>query len=99
MTVDLAARVTIAPDVLIQHLDDESVLLNVRSGKYFGLDSVGTRAWQLVTTAPTVADALTSMASEYDVGYDVLRSDVEELLSQLVNLGLVTLSEPKAIVP
>ena len=42
----LTMRASIPPDVLLQELQGESVLLNLSSGRYFGLNGVGTRMWQ-----------------------------------------------------
>jgi len=39
-----ADRATVPTNVLIRFLDQESVLLNLNTEKYFGLDSVGTRS-------------------------------------------------------
>ena len=44
----LHSRVSVNDDVLFQELDGEGVLLNLKTGVYFGLDSVGARVWQLL---------------------------------------------------
>lgn len=89
MIVDDRTRVTIAPDVLVQPLEGESVLLNMESGTYFGLNRVGTRMWEAVTTAPNLAHAIQTLLGAYDVPPPTLRSDLRELLEQLVRKGLV----------
>ena len=35
----------VAPDTLINKIGEESVLLNLNSEKYFGLDEMGTCMW------------------------------------------------------
>jgi hypothetical protein len=44
--VDLFTTVVPSPEVLVQELEGEAVLLNLASERYFGLDDVGTRIWQ-----------------------------------------------------
>ena len=75
--------------VLVRVLDQESVLLNLESEQYFGLDETGTRMWQLVTTQPTIEAAYQELLAEYDVAPDVLRGNLTELLERLVGHGLL----------
>ena len=49
----LASRIRPSDEVLFQELQDESVLLDLKSGVYFGLDIVGTRIWQLLLALVT----------------------------------------------
>ena len=79
--------------VLARELDGESILLNLDTEIYFGLDEVGTRVWNVVTNAPSVQAAYDSLLGEYDVSPDVLRRDMEALLSQLLERGLLELTD------
>jgi hypothetical protein len=87
--VELKMRAIVPAHVLIRHLDGESVLLNLESERYFGLDATGTRMWELVTSQPCIASALEKLLEEYEVEPDVLRSHLTELLSGLVENGLL----------
>lgn len=87
--ISLADRATVPSNVLIRFLDQESVLLNLNSERYFGLDSVGTRMWQVVTSAPTIEAAYCLLTEEFDVDPDTLRSNLSELLGHLVENGLI----------
>jgi hypothetical protein len=78
-----------APDVLVQELEGEAVFLNLKSGRYFGLDGVGTRFWQTLTTTASVQAAHEALLAEYDVDEETLKRDLQELLDQLVAHGLV----------
>lgn len=93
MTLSPNLRVRSAPDTMVQELAGEAVLLNLASERYFGLDAVGTRMWQALTTADNVQAAHDVLLSEYDVASDVLRQDLLDLVQQLVEHGLVSLSE------
>lgn len=87
--VSLADRVTVPSHVLFRVLDKESVLLNVETERYFGLDETGTRMWQLATAAPTLQVAYQQLLDEYEVQPDLLRKDLVELLERLVENGLL----------
>ena len=75
--------------MLIRFLGQESVLLNLNTEKYFGLDAVGTRMWQLVTSSPSIEAARIQLLEEYDVDSETLRCNLSELLEHLVENGLI----------
>jgi hypothetical protein len=79
-------------DVLFRALDAEAVLLNLKSGVYFGLNPVGTRAWQLLAEHRTLARVCDVMVDEYDVEREVLERDLLELGRQLQDAGLATVA-------
>jgi Coenzyme PQQ synthesis protein D (PqqD) len=87
--ISFSERVVVPSNVLIRFLDQESVLLNLETEKYFGLDAVGTRMWQLATSAPTLDAALSQLLEEYDVSAETLRSDLSGLLEHLMENGLI----------
>ena len=87
--VSLADRVAVPQHVLIRFLDKESVLLNIETERYFGLDETGTRMWQLATAAPKIEIAYQQLLDEYDVEPALLRSNLVELLDRLVENGLL----------
>jgi len=87
--VSFADRVESSPNVLVRFLDKESVLLNLETERYFGLDETGTRMWQLVTTAPSIDAAYQELQNEFDVESELLRLHLTELLGRLVDNGLL----------
>jgi len=89
MSVSFTDRVAVPQHVLVRFLDNESVFLNLETERYFGLDETGTRMWQLVTAAPTIDTAYQQLRDEYDVEPELLRENLDELLSRLVDNGLL----------
>lgn len=89
MTVSFEDRVELPPHVLVRFLNNESVLLNLETERYFGLDETGTRMWQLVTASPNIDAAYRELQNEFDVEAEVLRSHLTELLGRLVENGLL----------
>jgi hypothetical protein len=87
--MSLADRVTVPEHVLVRFLDKESVLLNIETERYFGLDETGTRMWQLATTSPKIEIAFQQLLDEYDVDAERLRANLTELLHRLVENGLL----------
>ncbi|MGE0705571.1 MAG: PqqD family protein [Vicinamibacterales bacterium] len=86
-------RVRPAEHVLSQELEGETVLLNLETERYFGLDRVGTRFWQLLTEHGSSETVVTRMLEEFEVEEAALRADVDRLLEALTSAGLVIRSE------
>src|SRR5215831_2717293 len=87
--VTFSDRAAAPAHVLVRFLDQESVLLNLETERYFGLDATGTRMWQLVTTASNIDAAYQELLAEYDVEPELLRANLKELLERLVENGLL----------
>ena len=65
------------------------MLLDMATEKYFSLDSVGTRMWQLVTEHGDVESVVAKLLEEYDAPEDQLRFDVIALTEKLADAGLL----------
>ena len=89
MSISLTDRVKVPDDVMISGLQDESVLLNLDSERYYGLDDVGTRMFSVLTTSDSVQTAWERLKTEYDVDHEVLRQDLISLVDSLLEQGLI----------
>lgn len=91
MTTDvtLAQRFSRSPDVLAQAVGDEAVLLDLASEKYFGLNPVGSRIWELLGTHDVLADIHRQLCDEFDAAPDVIESDLLSLAGALADAGLL----------
>ena len=74
-------------------LDDDLVILDVPSGRYFELNDVGALVWEHLDGSTTVEDLIDRVVADYDVDRDTAARDVQDLLGQLIEAGLVV-SEP-----
>lgn len=71
--------------ILFQKLGDEAVILHLDSEEYFGLDSIGTRIWELLMgEGGSIEKILPILKEEYDVEEKVLKKDIEELVENLI---------------
>jgi hypothetical protein len=89
MTISFSDRVTVPDGVLISHLQEEAVILNLESERYFGLDDVGTRFLTVLTSSASLEAAYEALRQEYDVDPQALRDDLRELVEKLVDQGLL----------
>ena len=89
MTISFSDRVTVPDDVLISKLQEESVILNLDSERYYGLDDVGTSFLSALTTSDSIETAYDRLSREYDVDPQVLRDDLLALVENLIDQGLL----------
>jgi hypothetical protein len=93
MSFSFSQRVKLSEDVLISDLQGESVILNVNSQRYYGLDKVGTRFLTLLSNSETIEQAFKTLLAEYDVEAVQLRVDLTDLLAELRDQGLVVICD------
>ena len=91
---DQPERLTANPSVVFREIDGETVLLNLDSGVYFGLDAVGTRVWALLLEHGSAAPVCAQMEREYDVDPSQLERDVHRLVGELCEKGLLVAAAP-----
>lgn len=60
-----------------------TVLLDSRSGRYYGLDEVGSRIWQLAEDGLPLSSIAERLAEEYDVARETLQHDVSRFITAL----------------
>lgn len=84
-----AAYVCVPDGVLLQHISDETVLLHLGSGTYFGLDPIGTRMLDLALELDDAEAVVTALEAEYEAERDTLAHDLEYLLNDLAEKGLI----------
>jgi Coenzyme PQQ synthesis protein D (PqqD) len=86
---DLTTRVTVLESVLFRDLDGEAVLLETGSGRYYGLDEVGTRMWSLLQIHGETGAVCRALLAEYDVPEERLREDLGTFVEILAARGLL----------
>jgi len=90
--VVLAAKASIPDYVVSRGFAQETVVLNLRTGIYHGLDTVGGRLLELLPRAATVRAAALQIADEYARPADEVEADIAEFLRALQTRGLVDLN-------
>jgi hypothetical protein len=79
------------PAVISKPVSEGTVLLHTDTEIYFGLNRVGAQIWELLGgPAADLDTVLESLSSTYpDVDPEVLRADIEALVEQLKDNGLL----------
>ena len=89
-TLTLDQTVAVSEDAVFRELDGESVVLNLETGMYYGLDAVGTTVWRAIEPTGTLRQALTRVLAEFDAEESLAETDLLELAAGLIEKGLWT---------
>ena len=89
----LSTRVSVPRKVLFRDLGDEAVILELETGRYYGLDEVGSRMWSQLCRHGEVEATLRALREEYQVPEDELRRDLLEFVDRLASHKLLTLDD------
>ncbi len=93
MTVDrgtlLTARLRLPEHVVHRSFVAETVVLNLKTGKYHGLNPMGGHMLEVLNESPSVRRAAEQVAAEYDQDPAVVEADFVAFCSDLLERGLV----------
>jgi hypothetical protein len=89
VAISFSNRIRVPEAVLISGLQEESVILNLDSERYYGLDDVGTRMFSVLTSSDSIESAFEKLVAEYAVDREVLRGDLVTLVDKLLEQGLI----------
>ncbi len=73
----------------------ETVILDLTTGVYHGLNKIGNSIWKLLEVPRTFDAIRTSLMVEYDVSYEQCTEEVVEYLQGLAGEGLVVVDHEK----
>jgi len=85
----LDTHLSIPPQVMSRLVGDETVLLDLSSGIYFGVDNVAKRIWESVAEGNTLGETAKVIVSEYEVDDTQAKVDVLEFAAELLERGLL----------
>ena len=80
-------------EVFANEIDGEAVMMNIQTGKYYGLDEVGSRIWELMEHKILVKEIIEQLQKEYDVSEQQCKTDVLNLLNDLKSNQLIEVKD------
>lgn len=85
-----------SPDAVESRVGDETVLLHLKSGIYFGLDAMGTRIWEMLKDGMASREICARIAEEHDVPLATVEEDARRFLGELKDNDIVVLAREDA---
>ena len=77
------------PDIIDNQIDDETVMMDVEKGAYFGLDPVGSIIWETMKKPHGIDDVVANLLQEYDVTAKQCEADITPFLERLIKTNLL----------
>ena len=95
--MQLDAKLSIPPQVMSRLVGNETVLLDLSSGIYFGLDGVGKRIWESIDEGLSLGETAAAIAAEFEVEETQAQADLIAFTTDLVARGLLTQKFPEGL--
>jgi hypothetical protein len=89
----LRASVTVPQHVVYRSFPTETVLLNLQTGTYHGLNPIGGRMLEALERADTVRAAAAELAERYAQSQATIEGDLCELCAALQERGLIEVDD------
>lgn len=89
MTDILERQLSCSNDVADSSVGDETVILHLTDGTYYGLDVVGTRIWTLIKQGIKTSDICARLADEFETDLRTIEADARKFLSDLEAQGIL----------
>ena len=70
-------------------VDGEALIVDLASGRFFSLDRVGTEVWTGLKNGRDLAQIVQAIATTYGIDELTVRRDVDDLLDELSQEGLL----------
>lgn len=85
----MSKKIRISDDVVSKKLQEEEILLQLKSGTYYGLNETGAVLFERIKSGATEEDLVQTLAFEFDVSLEQASRDVREILVELERNHLV----------
>lgn len=73
-------------------IDGEVGLMNIETGKYYALNSIGSDIWNKLDKPISLNDLVAALVSEFDIDRQECYSQVKKFVERLIEEGIVIVS-------
>ena len=90
MIVEMGTALSRNRDILFAPIGaEEAVMMSIEAGRYYGVNAVGARIWELLETPRTIEQLCTQLCDEFDVDAQTCEVAVVEFTRKLIDNGIV----------
>jgi hypothetical protein len=84
MALTLSTRIVRSPDLVHTELEQHTMMMSIEAGRYFSLNSSGSRIWQLIEQPAAVADIVSTLEREFEVEPERCQAETMRLVENLL---------------
>ncbi len=91
--INLASLVAQSPDLVSTRIEDQTALMSIANGAYYGMDQVGTRVWELIARRQAVSALVDQLLTEFEVDRTTCEQHVLAFLQNLADSDLLMVDD------
>lgn len=76
-------------DFMFTEVDGESVIMNVETGHYFGLNSVSTDIWHILETEMNYTKLIDTIMNQYDIDIETCKKDTRPVIGRMIMMKII----------
>lgn len=88
----ITKRIQISDNTVVQEMGSGIVILNLNTERFYELDGVGKRIWELLSDNQEYSNVFNILQNEYEVSTEQLQSDMNRLIDDLKKAELINIS-------
>ncbi|MDJ0616030.1 MAG: PqqD family peptide modification chaperone [Calothrix sp. MO_192.B10] len=92
-TISSHSIIVVSQEQVFSNLSEDAIILDMKSGTYYGLDEVGASIWNLIQQPKTVEEIKKAMLEEYEVEPEQCEQGILALLEELAVQGLIEVKD------
>ena len=77
------------PDLIHANIDDETMLMSLTNGEYYGMNKVGSAIWELLENSISVAELIEKLSTMYEISVQQCEQDITPFLSNLQDKDII----------
>ena len=90
MSIELDTTLSRSDDILHASVgSEETVMMSVTAGRYYGLNAVASRIWELLETPKTITQLCAQICEEFEVDAQTCEAEVLKFVQDLIDNGIV----------
>lgn len=81
------------PELIHANIDDETMLMSITNGEYYGMNSVGSTIWELLEKSISVEELIKKLTTKYGIDTHQCEKDITVFLNDLLHNGIVNIKD------
>jgi len=83
------SKIKLNQELLQSEIDGETIMMSIDNGKYYGLNTVASKIWEIIKNEPLFSELIDKLTSEYNVEKEQCIIDTKSFIENLVKNKLV----------
>jgi len=88
-TLNDKSRIRLNQELLQSEIDGETIMMSIDNGKYYGLNTVASRIWDLIKEEPLFSELIFKLIEEYNIEKSQCEIDTKEFVLNLLENNLI----------